>query len=106
MRQHNAIAVADDASIRDDRDDGDPVGLGQRLIVLVLDDLQIEKPSEEPDHAHRHERAGDRQPPAKQEQLALRILELGRAERAAIAAVALAGEKQEPRHLLSEPNEG
>ena len=43
LREHDAVAVADHAAIGHDRDDRDPVRLGQRLVVAVLDDLQVEE---------------------------------------------------------------
>ena len=51
LREHDAVAVADHAAIGHDRDDRDAVRLGQRLVVAVLNDLQVEEAPEKRDTA-------------------------------------------------------
>ncbi len=96
LREHDAVAVADHAAIGHDRHDRDAVRLGQRLVVAVLDDLQVEEAREKPDQRERDQSAGDRQPPPEEVGLTPRILELGRSERGAAAAPA--GSEEEACH--------
>ncbi len=88
LREHDAVAVENHAAIRHDRHDCDPVRLGQRLVMAVLNDLQVEKAREKPDHRERDQCSGDRQAPPEEVGLAPRILELGRSQRSAAAAPA------------------
>ena len=87
LREHDTIAVGDHAAIRHDRDDRDPVGLGQRLEMLVLDDLQVEEACEESGEREEHESAGEPQPAAEEEAVALRVAEIRTRAGAAEAAV-------------------
>ena len=93
LREHDAVAVGDDAAIGHDRHDGDAISLGESLVVAVLDDLQVEEAREQRGERQQHEHAGHAQAAPEEEHLALGIAQLGRAESAAgIASASLAAE--------------
>ncbi len=101
LRQHDAVAVGDDAPIRHDRHDRDAIGLGEGLEVAVLHDLQVEEAREQRGERRQHEHSGNTQAAPEEEQLALGIAQLVRAESAAgIAAASLATEEESSRHRL------
>jgi len=87
LGEHDAVAVGDQPAIGRDRHDGDAIAFGQRLVVAVLDDLQIDEAAEQSAEPGEHQHAGDQQEPAKAVRFALRILELGWGEGAVAAAL-------------------
>src|SRR6266545_6103409 len=97
LRQHDAVAVGDDAAIGHNGHDRDAVRLGERLIVAMLDDLQVEEAAEQSAERGHDQHGGDREAPLEQEYFALRIAKLGRAE-AAVVAVTSPRAEQISRH--------
>src|SRR5947207_1170669 len=95
LRQHDAVAIGDDAAIGNDRHDGDPIAFGERLIVPMLEDLQIHEAAQEACKTDHDQCGSDDQPAPKEEELALRIPELGRPE---AGARALAVDKKTAAH--------
>src|SRR6185436_11317334 len=72
-REHLAVAVEDDAAVRDDGDHGDAVLLREGVVVLALHHLQPRKPPEQDRERgeDRHDR--ERQPVAENDDVALGI---------------------------------
>jgi hypothetical protein len=66
LRKHDAVAVAYDAAVRNDRNDRDPVRLGERSVVFVLDHLQVEESPHEPEQREHDESARKREPPPEE----------------------------------------
>src|SRR4030095_14246938 len=57
--EDRAIAVGDDPAVRDDRHNGYAVRLGQRVKMLVLEDLKVGEPDrEQPEHEQHERRRG------------------------------------------------
>ncbi len=77
LREHDPVAIGDHAAVRHDRHQRDPVALGERRVVALHRDLQIEEAAEQHHERNDHDRARQRQPAAEQKQLALAILQLG-----------------------------
>src|SRR5690349_8760735 len=95
LREHDTVAIGDDATIGHDRHDRDTVRFRQRLEVRVLDDLQVEEATEQPAERDEHEERDERQPASEQEQLALGIAQFGCAQaRAARETAAFRREQQ------------
>jgi hypothetical protein len=76
VRQDRAVAVEDQPAVGNDRDDGDAVVLGQGVVVVVAQHLQIEQAHQE-DHEHaQHEAGGHRQAHLEVAQLLLMVAQL------------------------------
>ena len=56
VRQHRAVAIEDQPAVGDDRDDGDAVVLGQRVVVLVLQHLHVEEADKQQEEHEQHRR--------------------------------------------------
>src|SRR5262249_25618013 len=76
VRQHGAIAVEDQSPVWDDRNDRDPVVLSESVVVLVLEDLDVEKPSHEQKEDKQHCPGAEREAHLKVVQFALMIAQL------------------------------
>src|ERR1700676_334377 len=82
LRQHDAVAVGHHAAVGNDRHDGNAITFGERLIMTMLEQLEVNKTAEETAERDDHHRTRDQQPPAEMQQLALRVPELRAADRA------------------------
>ncbi len=80
LGEDHAVAIGDHAAVGDDRHDGDPIGLGEGLVVIVARDLEIEEANGEAAEGDHDQHRGDRHPAAEQEDLALGIAQLGSRE--------------------------
>src|SRR6185369_5861739 len=78
LREHYAVAICDHAAIGHDRHDRDAVGLGERLVIAVLEDLQIQEAREERAERDQNDDAGDREPPLEHELRLLGIAQVAR----------------------------
>ena len=96
LGKHNAVAIGDHAAIRHDRNDRDPVGLGERLKMLVLYDLQVKETREETGEREQHESTGEPQPATEKETIAFRVAEIG--ARAGTEAALARDEKRPSLH--------
>ena len=75
VREHDAVAIDDDAAVGHDGCDRDAVGFGQRAVVLVLHHLQPEEAQEQHEEHEDDETRGDGQTQTEVVDLALRISE-------------------------------
>ncbi len=73
MREHHAVAVHDDAAVGHDRHDGDAVRFGERVIVVVLHDLEVDETRGEHAEHQQHEHERDRQAHAEAMELELGV---------------------------------
>ena len=81
LGEDDAVAVRNDAAVGNDWHDGDAIAFGERLIMLMLEQLQIDEAADEPRKPQRDKRGHDDQAAAEMRKLALGILELGGLER-------------------------
>ena len=87
LRQHDAIAICHHAAVGNDGYDGDAVAFRERLVVPVLDQLEIDETGEKPAECDDHQRARNQQPAPEKMLLELRVPQLGRAERTRTASL-------------------
>ena len=80
LGEDDAIAVGNDAAVGNDRHDGDAIAFRERLVMLMLEQLQVDEAADEPRKTQHDKRGRGYQAAAKMRELALRILELGRLE--------------------------
>ena len=71
-RQDHPLAIDDDTPIGNDRHQRDPVVLGARRVVGVLNDLQVEEPGDQQGEGDEHGDTGESHPKAEAIKLAIR----------------------------------
>ena len=79
LRQHDAVAVGDDAAVRHDRRDGNAVLVRLQRVFAEMPDLQIEKAQPDQPEADEHEQSRRRDAQAELRQLLLGVLYFGHA---------------------------
>src|SRR6185503_3680121 len=77
VRQHRAVAVEDQTPVGNDWNDGDPVVLGERMVVLVLQDLDIEEPGNQQKEDEQYGASAEREAHLEVVQLPLMVAQLG-----------------------------
>jgi hypothetical protein len=76
VREHDAVAIEDQAAVRRDRHDRDPVLLGERQVVVVLDHLQVEEPQQQHEEQEHDASRADGEPPVEALQLVRQVAHL------------------------------
>ena len=74
--KHHAVAVHDQPAVGHHRDDEYAVLLSQRVVIVVLDHLNVEKAHEQDKEGEQHGAAGDCQPQLEIVELALMVAKL------------------------------
>ena len=72
-REHDAVAVEDQAAVGRDRHDRDAVVLGLGVVVVVLDHLQVDEARQQQRERGEHDDAGDADAQLEVVQLALDV---------------------------------
>src|SRR3989475_11988981 len=75
--EHHAVAVEDEPAVGLNRHDRNAVVLGLGVVILVLDDLQVEKAPEQDRERGEHDESGDSQAQLEVIQVPLGVPDLG-----------------------------
>ncbi|EWS55907.1 hypothetical protein X551_01244 [Methylibium sp. T29] len=104
VRQHDAVAVEDQAAVRRDRQYRDAVALGARGQLVVPQHLQRDQARRHQPEAEQHQRAGGDQAQPEAAQLLVDVLEFGHGPvRRCRAAVTAVDSRPGPAHGAAAP---
>ncbi len=106
MRDHRTVAVQHQAAVGTDRNDGDAVVLGQRMVVLVLQNLQVEEPDQQEKEDDQHKAGTHHQSHLEVVQLLLMVAQFGPPTPSQYYRVALLARCHAAEHAQSRQHPG